>query len=187
MRQRMTAVLMIWILLLSSCGAGQHGVQDALRFRTELEERGGCGFLAHITADVEERGYTFVLQASCGEADTSIAVVTPESIAGITARVTELDAALSFEGVTLDFGRMDDVLTSPLYLPWLLHACWVGGYVSCAGDDGGQNRVTYLWGSGEEELAVDTWFSEAVPVRAEVFRGGHLLLSASLEGFTFGS
>ena len=186
MRQRLAAVLMMLTLLLSSCSAGKSGMQDALRFRGELTEQGGCRFLAQITAEAEERGYVFALQATCSDLETALTVLTPESIAGVSAAVTELDATLSFDGVAVDFGRMDDVLTSPLYLPWLLHDAWRGSYIDCAGEDGGLNRVTYLWGSGEEELVIETWFSESVPVRAEVYRGGRLLLSAEVEGFTFG-
>ena len=186
MRQRFAAVLTIMTLLLSSCGAGNNGMQDALRFRTELTEHGGCSFLAQITAEVEERGYVFALQSSCGDSETKLTVVTPESIAGISATVTELNATLSFEDVALDFGRMDDVLTSPLYLPWLLHDAWCSSYIDCAGDDGGMNRVTYLWGSGEEELVIETWFSDSIPVHAEIYRGERMLLSVRVEEFTFG-
>jgi len=186
-RQRFAAVLMMLTLLLSSCGAGKSEMQDALRFRSNLTEQGGCRFLAQITAEVEERGYVFALQSSCGADEALLTVLTPESIAGISASVKELDASLSFDGAALDFGRMDDVLTSPLYLPWLLHDAWTGSYIDCAGEDGGLNRVTYRWGSGEEELVIETWFFESVPVRAEVYRSGNLLLSAEIEGFTFGA
>jgi len=186
-RQKLAAVLMLLSLLLSSCGAGETVLRDALTFRERLLEADGCAFLATVSAEVQERGYIFSLQTRCMEETASATVLAPDSIAGISATITALDASVCFDGVAVEFGTMDDVMTSPLYLPWLLNVCWRSGYIDCAGMDGDRYRVTYLWGTGEEELILETWFLDELPVRAEVYRKDHLLLSADLEGFTFGA
>ena len=187
MRQKVAAVLMMMTLLLSSCAAGKNNLQDALTFREKLLESGSCCFTAKITAEVQERGYVFLLESACREETASVRVLAPESIADISAQITSMDATISFDGVGLTFGTMDDVMTSPLYLPWLLHACWRDAYIDCVGEDGEYCRVTYRYGTGEEELILETWFSELTPIRAEVYRKERLLLSAKLEGFTFGT
>ena len=51
--------------------------------------------------------------------------------------------------------------------------------------DGEEYRVTYRQGSGQEELILETWFSGEAPVRCELYRQETLLLSATVESFTF--
>ena len=187
MRQRVTAVLMMTLtLLLMSCGRAENDLDAALAFRSRLQACGGCSFSAAITAEIDERFYEFTLAADAASGGaTEITVTEPEGIAGIRATLTTSGAQLSFDGVELDFGKLDDALETPLYAPHVFSECWQSGYIDCAGMDGGALRVTYRLGYDEEELILETWFSEDLPVRCELYRGERCLLAATVDAFTF--
>lgn len=187
MRRRLCAVpMMLFCLLLTSCGGREEPLQDALTFRSVLLEAGGCQFTAEIVTEVEMRGYAFTLDATYetgGRAE--LTVTAPDSIRGIRAEMTAADAVLDFENAALDFGKLDDAMTSPLYLPYVLGACWESAYIDCTGRDGDLERVTYRLGYEEAELIAEVWFRDTIPVRTEIYQNETLLLSAKLENFTF--
>ena len=131
-------------------------------------EAGGCSFTARIRADYGDRIYDFTMAGNAGVEETSLEVLAPDYIAGISAVVSDDGTTLTFDGVELEFGRLANGLVSPVTAPWLLAQCWEQAYIAYSGSDGDQERVTYLRGYNEEEVAVDTWFSDGVPVYAEV-------------------
>ena len=112
-------------------------------------------------------------------------MIKPESISGITATVTETDSLIVFDGVSLEFGMLDDALRSPLYAPAVFASGWLDGYIDSTFSSGGQPTVTYKIGYGEEQLILESRFSGDAPLGCEVYRGEQLLLSAVIEDFTF--
>lgn len=180
---------LVLALALTGCAKTEGPTQRALDFRTALMEAGGCAFTADVTADVGGRVYQFTLDcAAAANGPTTLTVTAPDSIAGITAQVTDDGAALTFDGASLSLGTLADGTTAPLLLPWLLHNGWVGDYISAAGPDGDLERVTYLHGYGDEALTIDTWLDESgVPVRCEVSCGGVRCLTAEISDFTMQS
>lgn len=186
MRQKLTAVLMMLCLLLTSCSAAENAMKDALTFRSVLQEHGGCSFTANVVAEVDSRGYSFTLQSEYHkDAPTKITVTAPETLRGISAQLTEADAVIAFDEVSLDFGTLSDRLSSPLYGPLIFGSCWDQEYIDCAGNDGDAYRVTYRMGFDDQELILETWFLQGIPSRCEVYGGEELLLSATIENFTF--
>lgn len=185
MRRNLFAVPMM-LLLLTSCGGQNNPVDPALTFRSVLQERGGCSFTANVVTEVEERGYAFSLDAVyASDGRTELTVTAPETIAGIRAEMTAGDAVLEFEDAALDFGKLDDAMETPLYAPWVLGTGWASAYVDCAGEEGELYHATYRLGYEAEELILETWFRENIPIRAEIYREEQLLLSAEIESFTF--
>jgi len=186
-RRVLSAVLMMLVcLLLTSCSRAGNGTKDALVFRERLVEQNGCSFRANIVTEVDHRGYSFTLDAvyHC-DAPTQISVSAPETIRGISAEITGRDAVISFDDVALDFGHLNDAMTTPLYAPLVFGESWEEAYIDCGGMDGEEYRATYLLGYGTDELTVETWFRNGTPVRSEIYRDGKLLISATVESFTF--
>lgn len=143
----------------------------------------GCSFTAGIRADYGERVYEFTMSVATSGEETTLTVLQPESISGITARVSEDRTSVTFDGTELDFGILANGLLSPVETPWLLMQCWKQAYIAYAGADGDQQRVTYLRGYDEEEITVDTWFSSGVPVYAEVSCGDTRYLTVEITDF----
>ena len=171
------------MLLLTGCSKNRDPVQGALDFRTALMEAGGCSFTAEVTAHYEDRLYTFTMTCVSDEEGTRLAVTEPEILSGITAAVASDGTKLEFDGAILDFGSMSGGRVSPVEAPWILATSWTGAYISCAGPDGEQERVTYLRGYDEEELTVDTWLLDGVPTYGEVSCDGVRWLAVSISDF----
>ena len=172
-------------LCLTGCGRGNQPAQQALDLRTALLEKGGCSFTADMTVDFPDRAYDF--SVSCeylsGE-HAKITVLQPEEITGITAKVSGSGAAVVFDDIALDFGKLANGNVSAMEAPWLLAKCWDSAYISAAGKDGDLLRVTYLEGYDDGQLTVDTWLNEAgEPVRGEVAYDGMRCLTLNISQF----
>ena len=172
-------------MLLTGCAGKRDPTQDALDFRTKLMEAGGCSFEAAVTAHYPDKAYTFSLDCAYDDGRTTLTVTAPESISGITAYVENGTAQLEFDGTILEFGELANGYVSPVAAPWLLAQCWIGEYIAYAGPDGDQQRITYLRGYDDEELSVDTWLSEDIPVYAEITYDGTRCLAITISDYQF--
>lgn len=174
-------------LVLSGCGKDQNSrqLQQAVDFRTAVMASESCRFLADVTVDFSDHIYQFVLSCSYvpgGEA--AISVVEPESIAGISARISADGVDVEYDGVMISFGQLANGHVAPMSLPWLLGNAWTNGYISSAGTDGDKTIVTCMLGYGEEQLMVQTWLGEGnVPERCEIFYDGQCCITAVLRDF----
>lgn len=171
------------VFLLTGCDKTQIPMQHALDFRTTLAEADGCSYTAAVTAGYDDRTYDFTLSCQYDAQVTNLEVLEPASIAGITASVSGDGAELAFDGALLDFGQMANGYVAPIAAPWLLCQCWAEEYIAYAGRDAELERVTYLRGYNDAELTVDTWFSDGIPVHAEVIWDGKRCLTVELSEF----
>lgn len=182
--RRCTALLMILVcLLFAGCQKKDKSMQEALDFRTKLLASEGCKFTAQVQADYGERVFSFTLACGFDGEDGEITVLAPQTVAGIRAEIDGEDATLEFDGARLEYGKLANGHAAPLTVPWLLGSTWQEDYIALAGKDSGQTRVTYKKGYNEEELTVDTWFSEGVPTYGEVSYGGRRVLSITIQDF----
>lgn len=168
------------LCLLTGCGKATEPDQQALEFRTALMEAGGCCFSADVTAFWDERVYSFSLRCAVSDGEATLELTAPENIAGLRAVAREGSARLEYDGASLELGSLANGTVPPVAAPWLLVECWRGEYIAWAGMDGDRHRVTYLRGYDEEELTMDTWFDQGVPVYAEVAWGGAKCLSVTI-------
>ena len=159
-------------------------MQKALDFRTSLIEAEQCRFTAQIAANYPQRIFEFTLDVVWTPKQTTLTVVEPAEICGISATVSEDGTSIQFEDVELDFGKLANGYISPVCTPWLLGQCWVGEYISAAGNDAELTKVSYLRGYHEAQLAVDTWLTQqGIPVHAEVFYDDEKCLTVEIQDF----
>ena len=186
MRNRLTALLLALTALLCACTgkpAKQDPAQRALNFRQALLES-GCSFEAEITADFEDYVCSFTL--SCEETSDGgmrMRILAPETLAGITAQMEGGQAKLVFEDTQAAFGTLSGLGISPMAAPARLAQAWRSGYIQFSGAEDGRLHVTYLCGYGEDEIRVDTWFSDSAPVRAELSCDGHTTVQIDVTDF----
>lgn len=178
-------VTLFMLLILTGCAGKRDPTQGALDFRTALMEAGGCSFTADVTAQVDDRVYNFTLDCVHSGDGTAITVTAPEIIAGITAKVQAGQTQLEYDGAILEFGKLANGTVSPVAAPGLLAQCWTGAYIAFEGSDGDQERVTYLRGYNDEELAVDTWLLDGIPTYAEVSYEDVRCITAAIHNFQF--
>lgn len=178
-------ILLSCFLLLNGCGRKQEPTQGALDFRTALMDAEGCSFAADVSASYEDRVYDFSMTCVHTKDKTALTVTKPQAIAGISASVENGKTQLEFDGAILEFGRLANGYVSPVAAPWLLVQCWTGEYIAYAGPDGDMERITYLRGYNDEEVAVDTWLQNGIPTYAEVSYGGVRCLTITISEFQY--
>jgi len=183
--RRFIAVLMMLSLLFSGCGKKTNSMQQALNFRTALLSANGCVFTADVTIEYPEKTYDFSMDCSFTDDEATVTITKPETIAGICAVFHGKTAALEFQGVSLEFGTLANGYVAPLATPWILGSAWCEDYISAAGKDGDYDRVTWLKGYNDEELTIDTWFEDNIPIYAEISYDGARVLQVKISGFVY--
>lgn len=178
------AVPMLLLLLLCACGAGETSAQTPVSFRTSLTEKGGCDYVAAVTADYGDYVRQFTLNCTSEIGDTTLTVLQPDSAAGITATVSGDEAQVRFGDTILAVEEFSTRKISPMAAPYLLERAWSEGYISATGMDGELETVEYLLGYGSDQLTVSTWFAGQVPVKAEISDGKTALITCEITEFS---
>lgn len=186
MRKLAAFALMITLLFSACKTAANDPGQAALDVRTRLLADGCISLCADVKADFGEKVYDYRLECeyTC-ESGSTVTVVEPEIIAGISAAVSQSGASLSFDGISLDTGIIEGTELSPMgALPAMAEA-WCSGYISntCAAQVNGVDCyfISYLTGSGSRELEFRTWFDKTslLPVYGEIVSDGSVVIYAS--------
>lgn len=148
-RCRFRAVLMIPLLLLAGCGEREAKLEKGFDdFREALIGAERVTVRAELTADYGGSAASYVLDAACDGTETTVTVVEPALIAGVTAAVKWGETSVVYDGVMLGAGPVDeDGLTPVSAVPSIL-AAMAGGYVEL------------LWWDGDY-IAARTYVSEA--------------------------
>ena len=175
--------LFVVLLMLTGCASEDKTLQPALLFRAELLNAGQCAFTAEVTADYGDLVYEFTMDCTAAsDGTTQIAVTKPESIAGITAAVT--NGTVTFEGMSLDFGAMAEGRLTPLAAPAMAVESWRSSYIASAGKTDDGYRVSFEDGFQDEKLTVDTWFStDGQPIYTELQNDGKCLIKMNILNF----
>lgn len=191
MRKSLLCVLMTALLL---TGCGQAGVSEAeqlaLAIRGEYLAVDGCTARAAVTADYGQRVYQYELAAAINGEETVLTLSAPETVAGLTARLTGEENLLEYDGVAVETGPLDDNGLTPVSsVPALLEAVRSGYITACAleeedtllrvdcGDPAGSP------GSGTETVL---WFDASTHalVRGEVSVDGFRVVLCEVTQFT---
>lgn len=202
--RKQLAVLLIPLLLLAGCqgeagvlpGAGElTAEEEARQVRGSFLAAGSCSGTAEVTADYGLRVYEFTLDFTWQrEGDTVLTLTAPEELAGLTAKVSQGQTRLEFDGISLDTGAITGEGLTPMELvPALMEWAQTGFMDQCVYetlDDTPVLRVQFRDpdvqpGSGTECAA---WFSRAdhALLRAELYWNGELALSGNFLNFTLG-
>lgn len=161
-------------------------ISRAVEFRAALVQAGGCSFQAEIIADFGETVESFTVSCEAqADGETNLTILEPETLAGITANVTQAGGKITYDGIMLDFGLLAEEALAPAAAPSLMVACWSGEYISSAGNEDAYYRVSYEKGYDEDVLKVDTWFENSLPIYAEVCYNDVRILQLKITKFEF--
>lgn len=182
MKRVFAAVLAV--LMLAGCGLENGELDRAMKLRAELLAA-GCSFDAEITADYGDKIYTFSLTCQGNSAgDVTFEVTAPESIAGITGRITDEGGFLTFDDAALAFPLLADEQISPVSGPWILLKTLRGGYVTACGTEGEGLRLSVDDSYEEDALHLDIWLDgNDLPTRAEILWDGRRIVTVAVENF----
>lgn len=182
-------------LLLTACGGGGGGSEAeelALQVRGEYLAMTGCSGTAVVTADYGQRVYRYELQFTADEQETVLNLTAPETVAGITARLSgEEGSLLEYDGAVLETGALnEDGLTPVSAIPALLTAVREG-YLDCCtleeGEGAAQLRLLIRDPEQQPGTGIETtlWFdgSSRRLCRGEISRDGFCIIQCEFSDF----
>ena len=160
-------------------------MERALDIRRKIALANKCTFDLDITADYGEYFHEFGMKCEIDNTGSIIFTVTePESISGITGKLSASGGELTFDDSVLLFPMMADGVLSPVSGPWLLSKALRGGYIKGAGNSGAglvvQIDDTFEGSAFQINIITD---SVDCPVSAEVIWQGRRVLAMLVENF----
>lgn len=179
------AVLIVSLLLLTGCGNARNRIDRAMALRSRLLQGEGCSFTAGITADYGDQLYTFTLSCQADKlGNLKFTVLEPGSIAGITGLISQEGGKLTFDDTALEFPLMADEQLTPVSAPWVFLKTLRGGYLTSAGEEGENLRLTIDDSYEEDALHLDIWLDGSDnPVQADILYDGRRILSLTIGEF----
>lgn len=175
------------LLLLAGCTHGDGSVERALALRKTLLESNGCSFCADITADYGDNVYMFSMECITDkEGNLTFCVSMPETIAGISGKITDSGGAITFDDKVLAFQTIADGQITPVTGPWLLVKTLRSGYLyGCAKTDTGL-EISIDDSYAEDALHLNVWADEDMtPTGCEIFWQGRRILSITVKEFGY--
>ncbi len=195
MRKVVCCVLMM-TLLLTACGGGGTGSEAeelALRVRGEYLSMTGCSGSAVITADYGQRIYRYELQFTADEEETVLTLTAPETVAGITARLSDgKGSLLEYDGAVLETGPLNEGGLTPVSaIPAILTALREGYLDVCALEEGEEPQLRLLIRDPEQRPGTGTgtemtlWFDADTRqlCRGEVSQDGFCIIQCEFSDF----
>lgn len=183
--KRVFAIVLI-LGLLTGCGAGEAEIDRAMALRQKLLESSGCSFDAVITADYGDKIYTFTMACKADKTgDLTFTATDPETIAGISGKISDEKGHLTFDDQVLAFELLSEGQVTPVSAPWLVLHTLRGGYLSACGSDGENLRISIDDSYEDDAMHLDIWLdSSDLPVRAEILWKGRRIISVDIRNFT---
>ena len=183
---KIAAVTVLLACLLMGCNARNDALNQAMDLRKCILEAQECRFQSAVTADYGENIYTFQMDCVVDSSGTlEFTVTDPQTIAGITGRITDSEASLIYEDKILAFPMLADGTLTPVSAPWIFINTLRSGYITgCSEEKDG--LCLYIDDSYEENpLQLQIYTDEiANPVSAEIIWKDRRILSLDIRNFT---
>ena len=159
-----------------------------MALRRKLLAAKTCSFDATVTADYGEELQNFSLSCEANEqGDMNFTVTAPETIAGITGKISQNGGKLTFADQALAFSMLADGQITPVITPWIFLRTLRGGYLTSACQEGELLRLTLDDSYEGEDLQLDIWLdAQDNPVRGDILYGQRRILALTVTNFEIG-
>ena len=184
--------MMTLCLLLTGCGGGA-GESPAAEARAPYRDMAGCAMEAAVSCDQD--GTLWQADLRCAytpEGETTVEVLSPETIAGVRAVLSGGEAALEYGDLCLNAGTVSAEDLSPMAcLPELMDALREGWLLEESREDWGEVSCVRLTldrtGPRGGKVLSTLWLREdgGTPLRGEIAVDGETVLTADFTSFTF--
>lgn len=178
-------VLVLAVLLLTGCSTPPDEMKTGMELRSKLLQASVCSFDTQITADYGNKVHHFSMKCLAdGDGTIDFTVTAPESISGITGKLSSDCGQLTFDDTALHFELLAEEQLSPVSAPWILLKTLRSGYIASVGRDEGQIRLSIDDSFKDDPLRLDIWLNpDNQPQQADILYDGRRILSISVENF----
>ena len=180
------ALILFISILFSGCSSADGTIDTAVSLRNKLQESNGCSFSATVNADYGDKIYKFSMDCTSDkEGNLSFVVTKPDTISGITGRISAQGGGITFDDKILAFQTLADGEISPVTAPWVFLNSLRGGYIrGCAYSDGSyQIEIDDTY--EEDALRLNIWVVNNLPVNGEIFWKGRRAIAFTVDGFVY--
>lgn len=192
MKQRLRLFpLMMSLCLLTACGGGgekQTGEDLALQIQGEFAAMTACTGRFSLEADYGNRVFDCVLDVTYDQVTGGVlTIVEPELVRGVSARITQDGASLSYEGFSLDTGAVTDDGLSPMEAVPRLYQAVTRDFV--AGATLAEETLSVTYRDGEQapgtglEAVVTFDAKSHAPLTGELFWDGVRVITVQVTSF----
>lgn len=181
---RILALLLV-MGLLSGCAEEELELERGMELRSKILKAEYVEFDVDITADYGDKLHSFSMTCR-GDSDGTVhfTVTAPETIAGITGKVSGDEGLLTFDEIALSMDLLTDDQLSPIGAPWVFLKTLRSGYLRVAGQEGEQLRLTIQDSYEEDSLQLDIWIGDDnIPIQSEILYDGKRILSLNVRSF----
>lgn len=195
MRKWMCVPMMTLCLLLAGCagGTGEGDETDAAALRAPYVNMAGCEMEAEIIWSEGDQEWRAEVRCDyVPDGETTVEVLSPETIAGVRAVVTGEELKLEYEDLCLGAGTLSAQQVSPMAcLPRLMSALRDGWLLEENQEDWNETPCLRLTvdqsGPQDGKILSTLWLNTAdgTPVRGEIAVDDEIILTAEFTSFAF--
>ncbi len=160
-------------------------METGMELRSKLLQASTCSFDAEITADYGDKLHSFSMHCIAdSKGDLTFTVTKPDTISGISGKLTGAGGKLTFDETALHFALMADEQLSPISTPWIFLKTLRSGYLSSACREENRIRLSIDDSYETDPLRLDVWLdSDNTPTHADILHAGRRILSLNVENF----
>lgn len=177
MKRSLSLLLAMTLLLCAGCGARRNLEERINEKREALAD--GFSFTAEVTAELSDAAFTCTLDCTFKNGETEITVVSPEILAGISARASDGELSLSYGGLSLSVGT--EGLSPMGAVPYITRALTNAHLTDAYAEEGDIVLRAYI--SEDTSILLRLSGETLDPVYAEVICGGMAAIKCTFSNF----
>lgn len=176
------------MLLLTACGGRGEKVDPAAELQAQYAALASATMEADVTCHYDDEIRTYTLLCAYTPAESTVTVLSPANLSGISATVADGKLRLSYEDVSLDAGGYSAAAISPVAaLPRLMAAAG-SGYITEQNEEPLGERTCLRLSCDlpdDEAIVYTTWFDKEtlLPLRSEISSDGQLAFEVAWTRF----
>ena len=171
-------------MFFNGCSAQKSSLEQAVTMREQLLNANGCSFKVTLTADYQDVIYTFRMECTGDkEGNVVFEVVSPETISGVTGRISGDRGELIFDEHALLFSKMIDGQITPVCGPWIFLKTLRSGYIEACRVENDGLFVQFSDSYEGESFMLNVITKGNVPVFSELIWEERRILAIEVEEY----
>ncbi len=176
------------MLLLTACGGGGEKVDPAAELQAQYAALASATMEADIACHYTDEVRTYTLLCAYTPGESTVTVLAPANLSGISATVADGKLRLSYEDISLDAGGYSAADTSSVTaLPRLMAAAGSGYVTEQSEETVGERNCLRLSCDLPDDAATvyTTWFDQEtlLPLRSEITTDGQMVFEVAWTRF----